>query len=186
MIRGVGLLALTGAIGLGLARSAPTSAGTPEAATPAAPYAGVEMPGEVPISLLIRNDGRESDRLLGGSTPLAQRVEAHRTRFVRERREMQTVPDGIVIPAGATVMLEPGSEHLMMVGLRAGLVQGRSFPLSLAFSRTGQVTVTVRVRRKVDAAGITPFPAVVAGDLTLWLASAPPASPATPRACGSG
>ena len=43
----------------------------------------------------------------------------------------------------------------MLVGLRQDLVQGRAFPLTLIFSRAGDVTVTARVRRKVDASGIT-------------------------------
>ncbi|HEX2282898.1 MAG TPA: hypothetical protein VHG52_14165 [Thermomicrobiales bacterium] len=38
-----------------------------------------EISDGVPVSLLIRNDGHEDDRLLGGSTPVAERVALRRT-----------------------------------------------------------------------------------------------------------
>jgi hypothetical protein len=55
------------------------------------------------------------------------------------------------------------------------LVQGKTFPLTLRFERAGEVAVIARVRRRVDAAGTQPLPEVSLGDLTITLASAPPA-----------
>ena len=136
---------------------------------------GGEMLGAVPVSLHIENSGDQDDRLRGGSTLVATRVESHGTRLVAGQRVMEALPAGIVIPAGRTVTLEPGGSHLMLVGLRRALVQAETFPLTLDFERAGEVTVTVRVRRKVDAAGVAPIPPVGAGDLTVSLASAPPA-----------
>lgn len=166
---------------LSLAVAAAADAGTPRPATPLPPaatsadYGGFEMPGAIPISLVIENDGKEDDWLLGGSTPLGDHVVTHQSRLVGGRRQMEPAPNGIRIPAGATRILEPGASHLMLLGLRANLVQGESFPLTLQFARAGEVEVTVRVRRKVDAAGLTSPPPVVAGALTISLASAPPA-----------
>lgn len=136
-----------------------------------------ELASAVPVALTIRNDGQEVDRLIGGETPVAERVEVHQTRLVNGRREMDLLPGGLVIPPATTLILEPGTTHLMLVDLRQDLVQGRTFPLTLTFARAGTVTVTARVRRKVDAAGITPFPPVIAGDLAISLISAPPAHP---------
>ncbi|MGH2618709.1 MAG: copper chaperone PCu(A)C, partial [Thermomicrobiales bacterium] len=51
--------------------------GTVVLATPATVPADVSR--AVPISLTIRNVGVEADRLLGGHTPVAARVEAHQT-----------------------------------------------------------------------------------------------------------
>jgi copper(I)-binding protein len=136
-----------------------------------------ELASAATVALTIRNDGQEADRLIGGETPVAERIEVHQTRLVGGRREMDLLSDGLVIPPETTLVLEPGSSHLMLVGLRQDLVQGRTFPLTLYFSHAGHVAVTARVRRKVDAAGITPFPPVVAGDLSISLVSAPPAHP---------
>jgi copper(I)-binding protein len=85
-----------------------------------------------------------------------------------------------VIPAGTTIALEPGFNHLAMSDLRADLVQGQSFPLTLYFDRAGEVDVVARVRRKVDAAGSTALPPVSVGDLTITHVSAQPALAATP------
>ena len=112
---------------------------------------------------------------MGGSSPVAAAVELHQTRLVDGRRVMTAAPEGIVIPGGKTLILEPATSHLMLLGLTADLMQGETFPLTLRFERTGEVTVTARVRRKMDAAGVEPIPPVVAGDLRLSLASAPPA-----------
>jgi copper(I)-binding protein len=143
-------------------------------ATPVS-VAGAGHVGAVPVSMLIRNDGDEADRLLGGTSPVAARIEPHRTRLVRGQREMTALPDGIVIPPGDAIVLEPGADHLMLIGLREPLIQGRTFPLTLRFARAGNVTVQARVRRRVDAAGITPFPPMTLGELSVSMASAPPA-----------
>ncbi len=134
-----------------------------------------EMRDEVPISLSIRNVGGTDDRLLGGSTPVAESVAVRRAFLVSGRRVTTFAPKGIVIPADATMTLEPGGSHLALLGLRTGLVQGKTFPLTLQFERAGEVTVIARVRRRVDAAGIAPLPEVSVDDLTIAHASAPPA-----------
>ena len=126
----------------------------------------------VPVSLSIRNDGDANDRLLGGSTPVARSVEPRRTFLIHGRRESSPILDGIVIPAGATITLEPGKSYLALYGLQADLVQGQTLPLTLRFERAGEVTVVARVRLRVDAAGIAPLPQASAGDLTISLVSA--------------
>ena len=152
----------------------PSSAG----ATPAAFVMG-EMPGAVPIALLVENTGIEPEVLLGGSTPIARGVEVHHSRLDRGVRVMIATPDGLTIPGQSVRVLEPESDHLMLVGLREELVQGATFPLVLHFARSGDLTVTVRVRRKVDAAGTALPPPVSAGDIVVSLASAPPAPAAS-------
>lgn len=144
-------------------------------ATPAS-YENGEMPGAAPLSLLMQNHGRVDDRLLGGSTAAADRVDFHDSQLDHGVRQMLPTAEGITIPAGGTLILEPASDHLMLVGLREDLIQGQTFPLTLRFARAGEVTVTVRVRRKVDAAGLPPIPPATAGALTISLTSVPPAS----------
>ena len=136
----------------------------------------------VPVSLSIHNDGVDDDRLLGASTPVARCVSVQLTRLVRGRPQTTPLPGGLLIAAGATITLEPAASHLALIGLRADLVQGETFPLTLLFDRAGEVNVTARVRRKVDAAGSTPLPAVSVGDLTVTRVSALPAPAARPVA----
>ncbi len=134
----------------------------------------------VPVSLTIENAGEDNDRLLAASTLIASCVMIDDTRLIRGRPHRVRMPDGLVIAARATITLEPGTGHLTLFGLRADLVQGETFPLTLAFERSGPVTIVARVRRKVDAAGAAPLPTVSAGELTVALASAPPAPAVTP------
>jgi copper(I)-binding protein len=152
----------------------------PTAATPVP-----DLPPAVPVSLVVANAGDAPDRIRSASSPLADAVEFRsRVGFGANQREIR-LPDGITIPGEATVILEALGEHLALVGLRQDLVQGQTFQLDLIFERAGQVTVTGRVRRRQDAAGIAPIPPAVAGDLTISLVSAPPAPavpPATPQA----
>jgi periplasmic copper chaperone A len=135
-----------------------------------------EAPGGVPVSVSIRNDGDRDERLLGGSTPVAQCVGVRHAIFADGRPESAPAIEGIVIPAGAMITLEPGKSHLALFGLQTDLVQGETFPLTLRFELAGEVTVIARVRRRVDAAGVAPLPEVSLGNLTVALASAPPAT----------
>jgi copper(I)-binding protein len=159
------------ALAITIVSGIPSPAATGSLATPIA----ASSAAGVPVSLTIENRGNTADRLLGASSPVADRVEVHATRLVAGKRAMTTLTDGLAIPAAATLTLEPGAQHLMLIGLRLSLVQSETFPLTLRFQRTGEITVTARVRRKVDAAGVAPIPAACAGELCVSLVSAPPA-----------
>lgn len=58
---------------------------------------------------------------------------------------MQEVPS-IAVPAGATVVLEPGGLHLMLIGLAAPLTAGESFDATLEFASGEKLVVPVEVR----------------------------------------
>jgi copper(I)-binding protein len=111
---------------------------------------------------------------MGANAAIALETTLHATHLEHGQRVMHEVSD-IVIPAESVVSLEPGAMHLMLIGLKQGLVQGQVFPLTLHFADAGDVPVEVRIRRKQDAAGVAETPPVVAGSLTVLHASAPPA-----------
>ena len=89
-----------------------------------------------------------SDRLLGASAPVCASVELHSMRLDGDVMRMREVT-AIDVPAGKTVELTPGGLHLMLVGLKAPLVAGQSFRMTLKFEKAGAVTVDV----KIDAPG---------------------------------
>jgi copper(I)-binding protein len=62
---------------------------------------------------------------------------------------MRPLPNGITVPAGATASLKPGANHIMLIGLKAPLVEGAQVPLTLNFAKAGPV----KVKLKVEAAG---------------------------------
>ena len=67
---------------------------------------------------------------------------------------MAEQPDGIAIPAGGEVTLQPGGIHLMLLDLAAPLVEAGTVELTLEFETAGAVTLTV----PVTSAGATMAP----------------------------
>lgn len=58
---------------------------------------------------------------------------------------MQELADGLALNGGETVSFEPGSYHVMLLGLVAPLVDGEQFDLTLEFANADDVKVTVEV-----------------------------------------
>lgn len=107
-------------------------------------------PGGVGVSagyLTIVNPSDTEDRLIGASSPRAERVEVHEMSMDGAVMRMRAVEDGLAIPAGATVALSPGGRHLMFYGVRPPLAEGERIPATLRFARAGDVAVEFSVRR---------------------------------------
>lgn len=93
----------------------------------------------------ITNRGSAPDRLVSLTTPVAERVEVHRTTIVDGMARMRQLTEGLLVPAGQSVELAPGGLHLMLVRLKQPLQGGQSVPLTLIFERAGTVTTTMAV-----------------------------------------
>lgn len=103
---------------------------------------------------VIENTGSEADRLVSASTDLAGTVEIHlNTVDAQGVMRMRQVEGGIEIPAGGKVALEPGSWHVMLMGLRRPLAEGELFPLTLVFEKAGETTVEVKVEAAARGGG---------------------------------
>lgn len=101
--------------------------------------------------LTLVNKGKESDRLVGMSTPVADSASLHETKM--EGGIMQMRPLGAVdLAPGKRLELKPGGNHIMLEGLKHPLKEGEHFPLTLTFERAGSREVTVMVG-KVGAMG---------------------------------
>lgn len=99
--------------------------------------------------LTIENKGRNADRLVGASTPVAKSVELHTMSMQGNVMKMREVP-GIDIAAATTLEMKPGEGyHLMLMGLRQPLKAGERFPLTLQFEKAGKLDVEVSVQDKV-------------------------------------
>jgi copper(I)-binding protein len=59
--------------------------------------------------------------------------------------KMRPLAKGIEIKPGQTVEFRPGGNHVMFMGLRQGLVQGRPIKATLTFEKAGKVDVTFAV-----------------------------------------
>ncbi|MBU6458174.1 MAG: copper chaperone PCu(A)C [Bradyrhizobium sp.] len=96
--------------------------------------------------LTIENKGSTPDRLLGGSTDAAGRVEVHQMTTKDGVMTMRPLGDGLTIDPGKTVKLAPGGYHLMMFDLKNPLKQGDTVPVTLKFEKAGEVKVSLAVQ----------------------------------------
>lgn len=95
--------------------------------------------------LVIENHGASDDRLLGGATPIAGEVQIHTMEMEGDVMKMRRLEDGVAVPAGATVALEPGAYHLMLMNLTEPLTEGSRVPLTLRFEKAGPVEMELAV-----------------------------------------
>jgi copper(I)-binding protein len=112
-----------------------------------APWARV-TPGGAKVAggyMKIINNGKEPDRLIGGSVPFASRFEIHEMSMDGGMMKMRELPKGIEIRPGQTVELTPGGYHLMFQELKSGLKQGQTVKGTLVFEKAGKVDVEYRV-----------------------------------------
>jgi periplasmic copper chaperone A len=86
-----------------------------------------------------------ADRLLGASSPAAERVEMHQTLREGDIARMREVK-AVDVPAGKTVEFKPNGSHLMLVNLKAPLKAGARVPLTLRFEKAGEVKAELEVR----------------------------------------
>ena len=96
--------------------------------------------------LTLKNDTGKSDRLLKITTPVAAKVQVHRTEIQDGMARMREVAV-LHVDAGQSLEFEPGGMHLMLMGLKQPLVEGEAFELDLLFEVAGPRKLRVPVRR---------------------------------------
>jgi copper(I)-binding protein len=94
--------------------------------------------------MTLSNAGTTDDKLIAAATDVSKKAELHT--HIKEGDIMRMRPvDTIDVPAGGVTQLKPGGFHVMLMGLKAPLKEGETFPLTLTFAKSGEVTVNVTV-----------------------------------------
>lgn len=104
--------------------------------------------------LKITNNGKEADRLIGGSAAFAGRFEIHEMSHEGGVMKMRHLPKGLEIKPGQTIELKPGSFHVMFMDLKQPLVKDQK-PRpkgTLVFEKAG----SIEVEYEVEAIGSSP------------------------------
>jgi len=112
------------------------------------PRARATPPG-APVSggyMMIRNNGAEADRLIGGSAPFAGKVEIHEMAMEGDVMKMRQLENGLEIPAGGMVTLKPGGFHVMFMQMKEQLQEGTTQKVTLQFEKAGEIEVDVDVQ----------------------------------------
>ncbi len=97
--------------------------------------------------LTVVNTGDSDDTLTGAAfaADVAEDVHMHRMAMADGVMTMRAVEGGIPLPAGETVTLVSGGDHLMITGLERPLTAGESHEVTLAFEKAGEVTLDMPV-----------------------------------------
>lgn len=83
--------------------------------------------------------------LIGGAINAAEDVEIHQHIMEAQQMRMEQI-EALMIPAQASVQLQPGGYHVMLMNLRQPLIAGEHHLLTLIFSDGTTVEVDVPVR----------------------------------------
>ena len=91
--------------------------------------------------LTIENKGTTADRLVGGSTDVAEKLQIEQISTVGGAMTVNPVAGGLGISPGEKVVLAPGGYRLALLKLKSPLKKGTKVPMTLQFEKAGQVTV---------------------------------------------
>jgi len=106
----------------------PWARATPNGAKTAAAY------------LTLENKGSAADRLIGGSSEVAGKVDVHDMTMEDGVMKMRTL-DGLTLEPNKAVTLAPGGMHLMFIDLHSALKQGAVVRITLQFEKAPKVEV---------------------------------------------
>lgn len=97
------------------------------------------------VFMTLTNTSGQGDMLVAASSPAATTTELHVHKTVNGVIQMRPV-SALTIPAGGSITLQPGAEHVMLIGLKRPLREGETIPLQLVFTHSNIVETTVQIR----------------------------------------
>jgi periplasmic copper chaperone A len=107
-----------------------------------------ETPGGARVAggyLRIVNHGSQPDRLIGGTSEIAERFEVHSMEIRDGVARMAPVVGGLLVPPGESVELAPGGYHVMFTGLIRPPHEGERVAGTLVFERAGALELEYAV-----------------------------------------
>lgn len=108
--------------------------------------------------MTILNRGESDVTLVGAATDAAATAEIHEVVMNGDVMQMQPLPDGLLIPAGESVTLQPGGYHIMLLGLVQPLAPGDALPLTLTFATADGMTMDEHIAAPVVPIDMAPEP----------------------------
>jgi|APTNR8051073442_1049403.scaffolds.fasta_scaffold04178_5 hypothetical protein len=114
------------------------------------PWARASVGANGAAYMIISTSGNMPDQLVAAASPVAGKAELHTHIVEGDVMRMRPIT-AIEVNVGEPAVLKPGGLHVMLIGLKAPLKEGETFPLTLTFQKAGSVTVNVAVQS--DRAG---------------------------------
>jgi len=101
--------------------------------------------------LEVTNTTKADDVLLAVEAPVARKADIHRSEVTGGMARMKALAGGIAVPAGKTIKLAPGGDHVMLSGLKSPLTVGGRTPMTLVFRKAGRIQVELLVQTSANA-----------------------------------
>lgn len=96
------------------------------------------------VYLVIQNNARQADELVGISSDIAESIEVHESAMSGDVMQMHPL-HSVALAPGAEVQFEPGGLHIMLVDLKRDLTSGEQFEITLQFKNHEDINVTVSI-----------------------------------------
>jgi len=98
------------------------------------------------VVYLTMNNSGTADTLVSVETDVCKKTELHQSKMVDGMMTMNMLKGGLAVPEHGLVKMEPGSYHIMLIGMQKDLNPGDTFALTLNFEKSGPVTVLSDVK----------------------------------------
>ena len=93
----------------------------------------------------LHNMGKTAAELVGVEGDVAKAIELHTVIQEGDMMRMQPLKK-LDVPAGDCVLFKPGSNHVMLIGLKQPLTEGQQVPMTLRFSNGESLTFELTVK----------------------------------------
>lgn len=111
----------------------------------ATPNAGMSNMSMGAFYFTVTNTGDDADRVVKIESDVAVVIEIHNVEMKEGVMAMEPQHDGVEIPAGEVLVMEPGSHHVMLIDINKSLLDGEEFTATLYFEHAGEIDITVPI-----------------------------------------
>ena len=120
------------------------------------PWARSTVAQQKTTGLYLQLKSARGARLVAAHSAAAGAVEIHQMSMQGDVMRMRALPDGLDLPAGEVVKLEPGGYHLMLLDLKRPLAVGDAVAVTLVIEGADKQRETLEVQAAVRASGPQP------------------------------
>ena len=113
-------------------------------------WARATVQGQKATGAFMTLTAKTATTLVGVSTSVAGVAEVHEMKMDNNVMQMRALPDGLPLPAGKAVALQPGGYHVMLMDLKLPLQKDTIIPLTLRFKDAKGVESSVEIKVPVS------------------------------------
>ena len=113
-------------------------------------WARATVQGQKATGAFMTLTSKTDTKLVGVSTSVAGVAEVHEMKMDNNVMQMRALPDGLALPAGKAVALQPGGFHVMLMDLKLPLQKDTTIPMTLRFKDAKGLESSVDVKVPVS------------------------------------